>query len=333
MAVVRATALSHFPELVRSLGGDPDELLNDVGVDPSTAGSPDVFIPLATAVAVLEKAAGRTSTPDLGRRLAALQGIEILGPVGVAARTAGTVGEALQIFERFLAAYSPGLGLRVYDLASPGRSFLEYRILDSNVRASPQHAEMALGVVLRVLRHLLGDLYRPQKAHLPHRPLVPAAAYRDYYGCVTQFDQVSTGLTVRSADLRRPLQGDTLAHEAVVSYLSTIVENDTSTTASVQALLRQILPTGRANLDLVAKQLSIHPKALQRRLAAEGTTFADTVDGVRRDTAERLLRDTRITMAHLARELGYAEQTVLTRSCHRWFGTGPAAHRKALRGP
>jgi AraC-like DNA-binding protein len=44
------------------------------------------------------------------------------------------------------------------------------------------------------------------------------------------------------------------------------------------------------------------------------------------------LRDTRITMAHLARELGYAEQTVLTRSCHRWFGEGPAAHRKTLRG-
>jgi AraC-like DNA-binding protein len=67
-------------------------------------------------------------------------------------------------------------------------------------------------------------------------------------------------------------------------------------------------------------------------LASEGTTFAETLDRLRRDTAERLLRDTRITMAHLARELGYAEQTVLTRSCHRWFGEGPAAHRKTLRG-
>jgi AraC-like DNA-binding protein len=191
---------------------------------------------------------------------------------------------------------------------------------------------MALGVVLRVMRHLLGELYRPQRAHLPHLPLASAADYRDYYGCAAQFNQVSTGLAVSGADLRRPLQGDRLAHEAVVQYLDSIVEIDTATSTSVQALVRQILPTGRANLDLVAKQLNIHPKTLQRRLASEGTTFAETLDRLRRDTAERLLRDTRITMAHLARELGYAEQTVLTRSCHRWFGEGPAAHRKTLRG-
>ena len=36
-------------------------------------------------------------------------------------------------------------------------------------------------------------------------------------------------------------------------------------------------------------------------------------------------------MAHLARELGYSEQTVLTRSCHRWFGQGPAAYRRTMR--
>jgi AraC-like DNA-binding protein len=30
-------------------------------------------------------------------------------------------------------------------------------------------------------------------------------------------------------------------------------------------------------------------------------------------------------------ELGYSEQTVLTRSCHRWFGEGPAAYRRRLR--
>ena len=59
-------------------------------------------------------------------------------------------------------------------------------------------------------------------------------------------------------------------------------------------------------------------------------TFAAIVDEVRRERAERYLRDTRITLSHLARELGYAEQSVLTRSCHRWFGCGPASYRKAL---
>ncbi|MGO9353413.1 MAG: hypothetical protein ACLP3C_22230, partial [Mycobacterium sp.] len=42
-------------------------------------------------------------------------------------------------------------------------------------------------------------------------------------------------------------------------------------------------------------------------------------------------RDTDIDLSHLTRELGYTEQSVLTRTCKRWFGTGPAAYRRAAR--
>ena len=331
MAVIRATALSFFPEVVREVGGDPDRLLAQVGIDPSDVGRSDVFVSLHSAVTVLEIAAKATSTPDLGRRLAAVQGIEILGVVGIAASTASDVAEALSIFERFLAAYSPGLGLRVKDLDTPGRSFIEYQLLDPDVVASPQHNELAVGVILRVLRHLLGDLHRPVQAHLPHQPLASPAEYLESFGCRTQFDQVATGLTVRTADLSRPLHSDSHAYRAVVEYLGTIVGDEAATLASVRALVGRLLPTGRVTLEFVARQMNLHSKTLQRRLAADGATFAGVVDTIRRDTAQRLLRDTRVSMAHLARELGYSEQTVLTRSCHRWFGQGPAAYRKTLR--
>ncbi len=331
MAVIRATALSFFPEVVREAGGDPDRLLAQVGIDPSDAGRSDVFVSLHSAVTVLEIAAKDTSTPNLGRRLAALQGIEILDLVGIAASTARDVADALSIIERFLAAYSPGLGLRVKDLQKPGRSFIEYQLLDPDVVASPQHNELAVGVILRVLRHLLGDLHRPVEAHLPHEPLASPAEYLESYGCRTQFDQLATGLTIRTVDLSRPLRSDSHAHRDVVEYLETIVGDEAATLASVRTLVGRLLPSGRVTLEFVARQMNLHSKTLQRRLAAEGATFAGVVDTIRRDTAQRLLRDTRITMAHLARELGYSEQTVLTRSCHRWFGEGPAAYRRRLR--
>jgi AraC-like DNA-binding protein len=76
----------------------------------------------------------------------------------------------------------------------------------------------------------------------------------------------------------------------------------------------------------------LHPKALQRRLGAEGTTFAAVLDGVRRETAVRYLRDTEMSLLHLSRQLGYAEQAVLTRACQRWFGATPLAYRRKLRG-
>lgn len=219
----------------------------------------------------------------------------------------------------------------VKDLPTRGRSFIEYKLLDPDVVASPQHNELAVGVTVRVLRHLLGDSHRPVQAHLPHQPLDSPAEYLKSFGCRTQFEQLATGLTVLTGDLSRPLPSDSSTHRAVVEYLEKIVGEDAATLASVRALVGRLLPTGRVTLEFVARQMNLHPKTLQRRLAAEGATFAGVVDTIRRDTAQRLLRDTRVTMMHLARELGYSEQTVLTRSCHRWFGQGPAAYRRTLR--
>ena len=330
MSVVRGTSLSNFPQLVAQLGGDPTALLTTVGIDPDAVGRDDVFVPLPRVVTAIESAAGATRTADFGRRLARLQGIEILGPVGVAARTAPTVADALRIFENFLSAYSPVIYLHPIPQSDPNRTFIEYLMLDPDLPSHPQSDELSLGVTLRVLRFLLGADYNPLSVHIPHDPLTPVEDYRDYFGCRPVFASRAMGFTIRSADLARPLQRDQLAHDAIVQYLTSITSAEPRTIASVRTLVRQLLPSGTVTLDLIAEQLSLHPKALQRRLAADRTSFAAIVDDVRRELAEHYLRDTRITLSHLARELGYAEQSVLTRSCRRWFGKGPASYRKSL---
>ena len=195
----------------------------------------------------------------------------------------------------------------------------------------PQSIELSLGVSLRVLRLMLGADYAPVNVHLPHEPLTAEDDYRQYFGCTPRFAQRTAGFTLRAADLARPLNDDQLANQAVVQYLNLITHRDSSIVVSVRTMVRQLLPTGMVTLELIAAQLNLHPRALQRRLSHEGLTFAAMVDEVRRDAATHYLRDTNITLSHLARELGYAEQSVLARSCRRWFGGGPAAYRKALR--
>jgi len=78
---------------------------------------------------------------------------------------------------------------------------------------------------------------------------------------------------------------------------------------------------------LVAHQFGIHPKTLQRRLVAEGTTFPELVDQTRRELAHRLLVGTDLPVSHVSRQLGYAEHSVFTRACKRWFGVTPTAYR------
>jgi Arabinose-binding domain of AraC transcription regulator, N-term len=97
--------------------------LRCTGIRPQDVGKHDVFIPLRGVIAAVESAATATATPDFGRRLGERQGIDILGPVGVAARTAATVAGVFRIFENFMAAYSPAVSAVITPSADPEQSF------------------------------------------------------------------------------------------------------------------------------------------------------------------------------------------------------------------
>nr|WP_134428989.1 AraC family transcriptional regulator [Mycobacterium ulcerans] len=328
MSVIRGTALTGYPALVSELGADPEALLARAGVKRSDVGRFDAFITYLALIHAVESAAAVTKTPDFGRRLAERQGIEILGPVGVAARTSKSVAEALDTFEHYLAAYSPAIAATMSREPGGEASFLEFKILIAHPPAHPQTTELSLGVMLRVLRFLLGAGYAPTVVDLPHPALTPREDYLRYFACTPRFGRTGADSGCRARTCSAPLIRDELAHRVVLEYLDTVIDRQRPTMASsIRELIRQLLPTGAATVPVIADQFRLHPKALRRRLAAEGTNFNAVVDDVRREVTERYLRDSDMTLTHLARQLGYAEQSVLSRSCQRWFGASPASLR------
>lgn len=332
MSVIRGSALTSFHELVAELGGDSDALLAVANIASGDVGRHDRFISLPSGAQALEFAAVALRTPDFGRRLALRQNIDILGPVGLAARNAETVADAFVIFDKFMAAYSPAISARITVPVGTDLRRFEFEYLLDPAPPQAQAIELSLGVTLQVLRLFLGPDYRPISVHLPHSASTPADEYQSYFGCAPSFGEPVAGFTLRAADLERPLRTDRIAHQTAMAYLiSTIGESEPATTQLVRTLVRQLLPGGAVGLQDIARHVGLHPKTLQRRLSAEGATFGDLVDQTRRDTAQRLLLDTELTLDQLCRNLGYAEQSVLTRSCKRWFGTTPTAYRNGRR--
>ncbi|NYI77365.1 AraC family transcriptional regulator [Nocardioides panzhihuensis] len=333
MSLIRGTCLSGYPELVAELGGDPSRLLADAGLRIRDIGRNDVFISYVGVIAAVESAAASTGTADFGRRLASRQGIEILGPVGSAAKTSATVGDAFAIFDTYISAYSPAIRTTLTALPGSTRLRFEFRIVLDKRLAHPQVTELSLGVALRVCRFLVGRDYAPVAVHIPHAALAPRADYVAYFGCAPSVDDRLSGFTIEAATLSRPLQHDDITHQALLDYLRGVVATaEPGLAGEVRDVVRRLLPTGAVTLELIAAQFSLHPKALQRRLALEGHTYGSLVDGVRRESAERYLRETELSLTHLARELGYSEQSVLTRSCRRWFNDSPANIRRQARG-
>lgn len=332
MSLIRGTSLLGFVDLVDELHGDPDRLLTAYQLDRNAVGNHDRFVSYRSVAGVLEAAAQATATGDFGRRLGSRQGIEILGPLGVAARTAPTVGEALRAIENYMTVYSPALMIGVRGEPGASAATFEWRIVVSRPPAHRQAAELALGVTCRVFRLLAGDDFLPSSVQLRHEPLIDRANYVDYFGCPVEFSAARYGFVFPAGILRRPLRSDSAVHAVVQDYLNTIVVPTTATTVdAVVKLIRRTLPTGTLDLDLVAEQLAQHRRTLQRQLAAQGTSFAQLVDDVRRDEAERYLRDTDMPLGQLAGLLALSEQSALTRACHRWFGATPSQVRRDAR--
>lgn len=332
MALIRGSSLTGFVDLMDELGHEPATTLRAAGIRPQDAGDHDAFLPYRALGVVLEEAARLSHVTDFGRRLALRQGIEILGPVGVAARTAPTVGEALRISSVYLAAYSAAIEVRLTATDRDDERLLQFAIVEPDMPRCPQLVELSVGVLLQVLRHLCGTDFRPMTVLIPHAPLTEEVSYRNYYGSVVRFQQAASGVVLRESDLLRPVADDAQAHAVLVRYLAGLkMPDDLAFADSVRRLVRELLPTGTVTMNLVAQQFALHPKTFQRRLTAEGTTFGAQVERVRRELADHYLSSTDLELTQVARELGYAEQSVLTRSCQRWFGEPPGALRSRSR--
>ena len=99
----------------------------------------------------------------------------------------------------------------------------------------------------------------------------------------------------------------------------------------VEEALFVLLPSGRAGMGDVASELGIGSRTLQRRLAAEGTSWLDVLNEARERLARHYLESTDLNATEISFLLGFADPNSLFRAFHRWTGTTPEAWRANVR--
>lgn len=329
--LISASSLSQAPELIGDLGGTPAAMFDRAGLDLDIVGAHDHFIPFSSLGALLGVCAREFSLPDFALRLAARQSPDILGPLAIVARHAETLGDALRAVNDFTHVYSPAITTRL-EVDETVVAY-EFRTLVRPLPFGDHLAELALGVTLSTLRMLGGNDFRPMHVAFTHAEISDIDTYTTHFGCPVEFGAASNRLLFPRGLLQHRIPGvDPLAYDLAIRFM-TGRERDSSFTDVVAALVTRALPAGAAQLERVAELMRMHPRSLQRRLAEADTTFEALVDEIRRDTALRLLKKRSIPLVTIAHQLGYSEQSTLTRSCRRWFGLTPLAKRKELCPP
>jgi len=96
----------------------------------------------------------------------------------------------------------------------------------------------------------------------------------------------------------------------------------------VEEIVTALLPDGCPDVRSVAKVMRLSARTLQRRLSAEGVTFAWLVAQVRYAIAQRMLDDPGRKIIEVALDLGYSDQAHFARAFARWSGLTPRQFRR-----
>ncbi len=331
--LTRAARLVGYEDLARSVGVEPRQELRRAGIPLGSLGDPEALISYDAYLRLLENTAVKGGCPDFGLRLSKSQDISVLGPLAVLIGHARTVSEAADFASRYLYIHTPGNRVALVQVPlDPSQADVIFSIEMVGKAPRSQGFELGLASTARIIRMLGHGAVRPRLALLPHARLGPTSSYMAEFGCPTRFESGIAALRFATADVERPLPDhDPMLKRLAQTYLDqNFPKGQELIVDSVRDLVRQFLSVGQVTQQSVANALSIHPRALQRRLAGEGFRFIDIVDAVRRDLLVELLdRGARPNLIQVSLMLGYSEQAALSRSCQRWFQCSPTElHRR-----
>lgn len=111
------------------------------------------------------------------------------------------------------------------------------------------------------------------------------------------------------------------------------LQADGGIVAQVRASIITNLTLDRARLPLIAQDLGLAQRTLQRKLAEAGSNFQQVLDQTRHELAKDYLRQRQFNLADIAFLLGYQEQSAFNHAFKDWFGISPGSYREQSEKP
>lgn len=329
--LVRARTLQGFGALVADLGEQPEAILERAGLDIGVLNRTDEWIPFRSVLIAYESAALATHCADFGIRLSGRRDLSFLGPLVLIFKYSSDLEHGFASCMKYITAHTTGY-TPVLEVKGSAASW--QLSMDDTLRAhADQWIEESLLTAIKLVRVLLGARYVPQAVHCRHAK-TEGTDYERSFGAPIRFKAPFDGIILNREDLksRNPID-DQQVHRFLLDYLdSRVLRADEDVAAAVRSLLPKLIPTGKFSVNVVADQLCVHSRTLQRRLKVAGLSYAELLDECRARMARDYLLTSNLPMGNLAYMLGYADQSAFNHAFRRWYRMTPrqwcAEHRE-----
>ena len=303
--------------------------MREAGLDTGAIADPNARYPVAATTRLWRLAVAATDDPALGLAVSRQVNQTTFHALGYSVMASTTLAEAFRRLVRYFRVVTDAADL-AFEATADGYRF-RVDVDGVSPRPADESIDAFLTVNVRMCRRLYGPELTPTRIRLQRPAPADPGPWREALRAPIEF-----GADVNVVDFPRqpfetPLETANpelarLNEQALASHLARIDQPRVSERA--HAAIVDILPNGAPTQAQVAALLHMSPRNLQRKLAAEDTTYQALLDRTRRDLARAHLADPHYSIDEITYLLGFAEASSFARAFKRWTGMSPTAFRE-----
>lgn len=267
--------------------------------------------------------------PGFGVRVGQQMKIEDYGVLGLSWRTCSWAGEIFERSERYFKLLSNTF---MWQIQEEGELSHVQLNREAHRRGLELSTEASLSATVVVLQAMTEKGIRPTQVTFKHDPPTDMTSYTAAFQCPILFNEPHYSITYKTTDLRtRTAKADASINQFLVERVK---EADGLQVAGsklahdVKQLIKDALPSGIPSIHHIAEHVGMSNRTLTRRLSEAGVSYRDIIQKTQEEVSKDLLKNSTRSLAEIAFETGFSEQSAFNRAFKRWTGLAPTEFRK-----
>ena len=335
--LIRAGTLSVALSVAREFGVDIGHTLLGFGLDESYFEDAENTLPFTLMGLLMRRCSDLSGCPELGLLAGQRMNASALGTVGFLAGSAPDARTGLACLSRYLRFHNPNATL---DVIEDGEHVaLVFALLLPHIEGREHILDGGIALAFNTMRKFCGPEWGATEIRLARVRPLNVAPYRNFVGTTIRFNADESAVVFPRKWMNTPLaSADADLHGAMLKRIRAMELSTADELASpVRRMLPPLIVSRTASAHVVASLVGLSTRTLNRRLAAEGTTYVRLLEEARHRIALQLLENTDLPANEISDRLGYSQPSAFTRAFERWAGKGPSewrsSHNWSLRKP
>jgi AraC-like DNA-binding protein len=318
---------------VEDLGVPPAVVLRHAGLPVGLFSEERILLTTEELFALYRGLALASDDPAFGLKLGTVDRIERYDPVAIAALYAKSFRDALERIARYKLLTCPE---EIHITERKNEVHVEFEWLLAEEDEPPLLIDVCFAWLVEIARRATANVIKPKRIELVRSEgnRSDRKMFERHFGCAIEIRARKNVLVFDREHLDRPF----VTHNPeVLAIVAPPLEaevarqrRERSIREQVKGTLKKTLAGQRPELSVVARELGMSTRTLQRRLTDERATFQRLISEARHELACHYLRHASLELNETAYLLGYEDANSFFRAFQQWEGTSPGAWRAEM---